>query len=69
MAAVLWLAVAARLQAFGSGGRRRRGARDPAPSQRESSTVRVQEKISSAIWPQVRRMRIRAAPAGRVPGG
>jgi hypothetical protein len=37
-------------------------------SQRESRTVRVQEKISSAIWPQARRMRIRAATAGRVPG-
>jgi hypothetical protein len=40
-----------------------------APSQREGSTVRVQEKFSSAIWPRAGRVRIGAAPAGRVPGG
>jgi hypothetical protein len=50
MAAGLRLAVAARLQAPGSGGRRRRDG-GGLLHQHESNAVRVQEKINSVISP------------------
>jgi hypothetical protein len=50
--------------ASGSGGRCRRGGRVPVPSQRESSTVRVRETVSSVIALQARATGIKVAPAG-----